>query len=133
MKALSKDIAQRFRSMQELAEALGEFLKSTSPATASAAAVASATETQQIADLVSGLKSEIAGLQQQQRSNVWKWAAGSVATAVLVIAALLVLFPRTPTATVKLKFIQPYLSDKLLSFFLDGEPITNRDGLGWEH
>jgi predicted Ser/Thr protein kinase len=125
MKALSKDIAQRFRSMQELAEALAEFLKSTAPSTAAAAAAASATETQQIADLVSGLKSEIAGLQQQQRSNAWKWAGGSVATAVLVVAALLVLLPRTPTATVKLKFIEPYLADKLLSFFLDGEPVAS--------
>ncbi len=122
LKAISKNIADRYRSMRELAAALGEYLKATDPA---AKTVQTAVETREIAALVTGMQSQLTTLAKKHRGTWWKWMAGSAVTAALVVAALFFFWgSREPRTQVKLKFVEPYLADTSLSYFLDSKPIT---------
>ena len=122
LKAISKNIADRYRSMRELAAALGEYLKATDPA---AKTVQTAVETREIAALVTGMQSQLTTLAKKQRGTWWKWMAGSAVTAALVVAALFFFWgSREPRTQVKLKFVEPYLADTSLSYFLDSKPVT---------
>jgi predicted Ser/Thr protein kinase len=124
LKAIAKNVADRFHSMREFAEALGEYLKTTEPATATSGA-APAAEAQELTSLVAGLQTQLSGIAQRQKVAWWKWAAASLATAVLVIAgvAAVIVATRPATGTVKLK-LELDLSDTSLTFLLDGQDIS---------
>lgn len=132
LKALAKQPADRYGSMRELAQTLGEFLKQSGAATADDAAGAStmragATLNQDSASqpgFSTLLDAFVAQEQTQKRRHrhLTMLVAGGLVLAVMVLAGIL-FFARTPTAAVIIN-VDVNLQDPELKFVLDNRPIA---------
>jgi serine/threonine-protein kinase len=150
LKALAKDPAARFASMREFAAAVDAFLRAPTPAAETAVAVETvplaepveggadaglSTNTRKLADLFGALSEQqeahraeteeaIERAVAKARTPRWVFAAVGVLAAVALVALAVVLLsgPRAVKVALHLEGID--LTDKSLSFTLDGKPIT---------
>ncbi len=133
LKAMAKRLEERYASMRELAQALGDYLKTSAPATAASDTSASQTQTEKdlgstqyvaemFADVSAGLHSQRKELRQRHTRLVQFIAAGFALTALAVCGGLW-FFARNDTVTVLIQ-IPINTKDPALSFFLDEQPLA---------
>jgi serine/threonine protein kinase len=132
LKAMAKQPLSRYGSMQELAQALTEFLRTPADAASDVtvqpkpASEANPGSTQFVADMFAnvsaGLQKQTEELGQRHRRLMQLVAVGFAATVVALFAGIL-FFARTPTVTVLIE-VDVDLTDKTLSYLLDDKPVT---------
>lgn len=133
LKAIAKNQADRYASMREMADDLGEYLKEGASKEAKVLANANAadrvaSDKALIAEVIDAISNERWAVLLRRGSHPWWiWLVTPVLIAALVVLGV-TLFGKPSTVTVQL-VIQENLRDADLSFFLDGKPIAP-DSLG---
>jgi serine/threonine protein kinase len=128
LKAIAKNQGDRYSSMKEMADDLGDYLKeaprkkeqgtfkATSPDRV-------ASEKSRIAEVIEALSTnEHHPVQVGRNSHPWRSLIGTSGITAVIVTVGILLFIRPSTVTVQL-VTQENLRDKDLSFFLDGNPI----------
>lgn len=134
MKALEKDTAKRFRSMKDLADALGQYLKGAaeSPTAAPSVSIPSGeggTEMRRFNEVVQALSAErkahLEAVEQavkRAKPPWWVWVAGAGAVAAIVLLGI-IFFARLGRNTVMIVLPGIDLQDRTLTFWLDQKPV----------